>query len=195
MSIKVNDMDLRVLSLFTRGYDKGYYIKEATSALKISSRTALVTLAKLEDLGILESKTEGKNKMYKIRKTNLSQQMFILAEQYKKLQFVQTNAVIGEICERIQETAAAGSIISVFGSHAKGSAKKESDLDIFIAGNHDEKIVREIGKTHGIELNVKGYPARLSGPKMAGDLLLAEVKKDHIIIQGAERFVGEIWRR
>ncbi len=48
MITKVNDIDLKVLTLFTEGYNKEYYIREVEKLLKISSRTALVTLDKLE---------------------------------------------------------------------------------------------------------------------------------------------------
>ncbi|MBU0471063.1 MAG: hypothetical protein KKF65_00435, partial [Nanoarchaeota archaeon] len=64
MITKVNDIDLKILSLFTKGYDKYYYIREVEKLLGVSSRTALVTLAKLEKKGILESKTKGKIKIY-----------------------------------------------------------------------------------------------------------------------------------
>ena len=51
MVIKVNDVDLRTLTLFTKSYDKEYYIREVERLLKVSSRTSLRTLAKLEKIG------------------------------------------------------------------------------------------------------------------------------------------------
>ena len=81
MVIKVNDTDLRILSPFTKGYDKEYYIREVEKLLKVSSRTALVTLAKLEKKGILVSKTKGKIKTYAIKNSTLSREFFLLKEQ------------------------------------------------------------------------------------------------------------------
>lgn len=45
---KINDICLRVLSIFTKICNKEYYIRELERLLKISSRTALLTLAELE---------------------------------------------------------------------------------------------------------------------------------------------------
>ena len=85
MFTKLNDVDLQVLSLFTRGYNTEYYIREVEKLLGVSSRTALLTLAKLEKNIILKSKFRGKTKIYSINKSILSREYFILTEQYKKI--------------------------------------------------------------------------------------------------------------
>ena len=102
MVTKVNDTDLKVLSLFTKGYDKEYYIREVEKLLDVSSRTALVTLAKLEKKGILESQTRGKIKTYAIRKSTLSREFLLLTEQYKRIQFLEENHLIKEFSEQIK---------------------------------------------------------------------------------------------
>ena len=89
MVTKVNDTDLKILSLFTKGYNKEYYIREVEKLLNVSSRTALVTLAKLEKKGILEMKAKGKIKIYSIKKSTLSREFFLLTEQYKRIQFLE----------------------------------------------------------------------------------------------------------
>ncbi|PIY59802.1 hypothetical protein COY95_05170, partial [Candidatus Woesearchaeota archaeon CG_4_10_14_0_8_um_filter_47_5] len=85
MVTKVNDIELRILTLFTKGYTKEFYIREVEKLLSVSSRTALVTLDKLEKKGILESSTRGKIKAYSIKKALISKEYFLLAEQYKRI--------------------------------------------------------------------------------------------------------------
>jgi len=195
MVIKVNDTDLCILSLFTKGYDKEFYIREVERLLKVSSRTALVTLAKLEKIGILESKKKGKIKTYSIRKTTLSREFFILAEQYKKIQFLEENQLIKEVLEKADEFMKG--IVIVFGSYAKGTQKEDSDLDLFIVGTYDEKEIKNAGKKYGIDINIKSYPLPVFEKEIHDDILLKEIKENHILIKDAEGFIRRVvkWTR
>lgn len=187
MLTKVNDTDLRVLSLFTKGYDKEYYIREVEKLLEVSSRTALVTMAKLEKKGILESKTRGKIKTYSIKKSGLSREFFLLTEQYKKIQFLEKNPLIREVFEKADELMQ-GTVI-VFGSYAKGTQKEDSDLDLFIVGTFDEKKIKEQGHIYGLDINIKSYPRDIFEKEIHDDILLKEVVENHILIKDAEGFV------
>ncbi len=190
MVIKVNDIDLRILTLFTKSYDKEYYIREVERLLKVSSRTALNTMAKLEKIGILESRKRGKIKTYSIRKTTLSREFFLLSEQYKKIQFLEKNQLIKEVLEKADEFMQG--IVVVFGSYAKGTQKEDSDLDLFIAGTYDEKKIKDTGKKYGIDINIKSYPLQLFEKEIHDDILLKEIKENHILIKDAEGFVSRV---
>ncbi len=190
MVIKVNDTDLRILSLFTKGYDRDYYIREVEKLLGVSSRTALVTLAKLEKEGILESKTRGKIKAYSIRKSSLSRDFFLLAEQYKKIQFLEKNRLIKEVIDKADEFMRG--MVIVFGSYAKGTEKEDSDLDLFIVGKYEESKIKEVGKKYGIDINIRSYPPKLFEKEINNDILLKEVSDSHLLIKDAEGFVRRI---
>ena len=189
MSIKINDIDLRVLSLFTNGYDREYYIREVEKLLEVSSRTSLVTLAKLEKQGILESKTKGKIKAYSIKKAGMSREFFILTEQYKKIRFFEDKHLIREVLEKADECLQG--IVIVFGSFAKGIQKDDSDLDLFIVGKYNDKI-KQVGKTYGIDINIKSYPISFFEKEINNDILLKEIIRNHILIKGVEGFVNGV---
>lgn len=195
MVTKVNDTDLKVLSLFTKGYGKEYYIREVERLLQISSRTALLTLAKLEKRGILESKVKGTIKTYAIRKSGISKEYFILTEQYKLIAFLEKNHLVKEVLEKI-DTFSEG-IVLIFGSYAKAIQKEDSDLDLFIAGTSKPKDIREIGRRYGIEISIKSYPLDIFTKEINTDVLLKEIVENHIIIKGAEQFVERVlpWTR
>jgi len=190
MLTKVNDTDLRILSLFTKGYEKEYYIREAEKLLNVSSRTALVTLAKLEKKGILESKTQGKNKTYTIKKSSLSREYLLLTEQYKKIQFLEKNPLVKEVLEKADEFMQG--IIIIFGSYAKGIQKEDSDLDLFIVGTFDEKKIKEAGHKYGLDINIKSYPMNIFEKEIRDDILLKEIIEYHILIKDAEGFVRRV---
>jgi predicted nucleotidyltransferase len=170
MSIKVNDTEMNVLGLFTKGYDKEYYIREVEKLLGVSSRTALVTLSRLEKKGILESKFKGKTKTYRIKKTVLSREYFLLTEQYKKIQFLEDNPLIKEVMEKSDEFMEGMAVI--FGSYAKGRQKEGSDLDLFVVGRYEGNKIRELGKKYGIEVNIKSYPVNIFEKELHTDILL-----------------------
>ncbi len=192
MITKVNDVELRILSQFSKGYDKEYYIREIEKITKVSSRTALVTLAKLEKKGILESKTKGKIKIYKLKKTILSREYMILTEQYKKIRFLGKNLLIKEIIEKTEQYFKGITII--FGSYAKETQKENSDLDIFTIDKFTEDKIKEIGKTYGIEINIKSYPKKLFEKEINNDILLKEIAENHILIKNTEQYVRKIIR-
>ena len=190
MVIKVNDMDLKILSLFTKGYDKEYYIREVEKLLDVSSRTALVTLAKLEKKGILKSQIKGKIKIYTIRKSTLSREFLVLTEQYKRIQFLDENHLIKEVLEKADECMQG--IVLIFGSYAKGIQKDDSDLDLFIVGKFDEYRIRDIGKKYGIDINIKSYPMKIFEKEIRDDILLKEIAGNHILMKDTEGFVRRV---
>ena len=190
MLTKVNNTDLRILSLFTKGYEKEYYIREVEKLLEVSSRTALVTLAKLEKKGILESKTKGKIKIYTIKKSSLSREYLLLTEQYKKIQFLEKNHLVNEVLEKADEFMQG--IVIIFGSYAKGIQKGDSDLDLFIVGAYDEKMIKEAGHKYGLDINIKSYPLNIFEKEIRDDILLKEVIENHILIKDAEGFVRRV---
>ncbi len=190
MIIKVNDIDLRVLSLFTKGYDKEHYIREVERLLKVSSRTTLLTLAKLEKIGILESKIKGKIKAYSIKRSGLSREFFLLTEQYKKIQFLKKNQLIKEIIDKADEFMQG--IVIIFGSYAKGIQDDDSDLDLFVVGKYDEDKISDISKKYGVNINIKSYPMGLFEKEINNDIFLKEVVGNHILIRDAEGFIRRV---
>jgi len=190
MITKVNDIELKILGLFTEGYDKDFFIREVERNLSISSRTAMIWLDALEKKGILASKMKGKIKSYSIRKTFLSKQYFLLAEQYKKIIFLENNPLIKEIIEKIDDSLKG--MVILFGSYANRTQKEDSDLDLFLVGDYDPKRVRLLVERYGLDINIKTYPLEVFEKRINDDILLKEIFRNHIILKGGEEFLGRI---
>jgi len=188
--VNITENHLNILALFTKGFDSKYYIREVKKILKISPRTAQLILDDLEKKGILESKTRGKIKTYKLKHNIMTQKYLIFTEQHKELAFLEKNPIIHEIIEKISPNIKGIGI--VFGSYAKGIQKKDSDIDIFIIGSYDNKKIKEISKTYKIDINIKNYPLNIFKKDLNKDILIKEVLKDHIIFKNKEEFVNII---
>ena len=188
--LNITENHLQVLSLFTNGFNREYYIREVQKLLKISPRTSQLILNDLENKGILESKTKGKIKDYTIKRNSLSQRYIIFSEQYKAIAFLEKKLIIKEIIEKINPFIEGIGI--VFGSYAKDIAKKDSDLDIFVIGKYNKEKIKKVSKTYGIEISIKCYPLKTFEKNLANDILLKEILKNHIIFLNVEQFIKEV---
>ena len=75
-------------------------------------------------------------------------------------------------------------MIILFGSYAKFIPKEDSDIDIYVETT-DKRIKENIQKINDL-LSVK------IGNFNKGDLLIKEIIKNHIIIQGGESFYEKL---
>ena len=188
--INITENGLQIISLFTNGFDREYYIREVEKLLKISPRTAQLILEDLENKGIIESKIKGKIKSYKLRVNELSKRYLTFVEQYKSIAFIERNLLVKEVIEKICQFIDGIGII--FGSYAKGTSNKESDLDIFIAGDYEREGIKKVSRNLGIEISVKCYPLKTFEKNINQDTLLKEVLKNHVVFINTELFIQKV---
>jgi predicted nucleotidyltransferase len=188
--IDINENDLWVLSLFAEGYNREYYIREISTLLPISHGTAQTILERLEKKLVLSSSLRGKTRVFGIRTGEITVQYFILAEQYRKIAFIEEQPYVFEIMNKIDPFIEG--ITLLFGSYAKGTQTKDSDLDLVVAGTFNEKKISKIAEMYDMEVNVHavaGDAFRKADPR---DTLLIEAKKHHIAWKNPELFVRAV---
>lgn len=185
--LNITENHLQILSLFTNGFNKEYYIREVQKILKISPRTAQLILNDLEKKAILKSEIKGKIKIYKIKKGDIAKDYLSLVEQYKKIIFLEKNILIKEIITKI--TNHINGIGVIFGSYAKGIEKKDSDLDIFVVGDYNKNEIKKVSKLYNIEINIKNYPTKIFENDLRSDILIKEVIDNHVIFLNIEQFI------
>lgn len=189
-NLNITENHLKILSLFSSGYNKSLYIREVNRMLKISPRTAQIILNDLENKGILESITRGKIKTYVLRKSQTSKYYLTLAEIYKTTLFTENNPLIKEVIETILPLMSGIGLI--FGSYAKGEQKEGSDLDVFLVGHTDNQKIRAISKAYGIDINLITYPFEKYKSAIEKDIFLSEVMQNHIVISNIDGFVSSV---
>ncbi len=190
--IKFTENTLQVLSLFTNDFKSEYYVREVEKLLKISPRTAQLILEDLEDKGIIESKTKGKIKTFKLNPRDFTKRYLAFVEQYKAIAFLEKKLLIKEIIEKI--TPHIKGIGILFGSYVKGLEKDGSDLDIFIAGSYGNDEIKRVSRNLGIEINIKCYPLKIFEKNMTKDILLKEVLKNHVVFLNVEQFIQVVFK-
>ena len=175
--IKFTENTLQVLSLFTNDF---------------SPRTSQLILEDLEDKGIIESKTKGKIKTFKLNPSEFTKRYLAFVEQYKAIAFLEKKLLIKEIIEKI--TPHIKGIGIIFGSYVKGLEKEGSDLDIFIVGSYNNDEIKKVSKNLGIEISIKCYPLKIFEKNLTKDILLKEVLKNHVVFLNVEQFIQRVFK-
>lgn len=186
--VNITENHLRILTLFTRGFNKNIYIREAARELNASPRTAQLILEDLERRGVLASVTRGKIRIFSLKPNPLARDYLILAEHYKRIAFLRADPLLQGIVEKIIPYLEG--IAVLFGSYARQEQKKDSDIDIFVAGTADKAEIRKVSRLYRKPIDIKEYPPEIFEKNIRTDILIQEVLEDHIVLKGTEELVA-----
>lgn len=185
--LDITENHLKILSLFTKGYDGEYYIREICRHVPLSHGTAHNILSSFEEKGVFDSEIKGRNKVFRLKKNTVAINHILLAESYKRLKFSENYPLIDDILFRIMPFF--DSPLALFGSYAYGGSDEFSDIDLFSAGDFDKNEVDKIARKFRIEINVKKYQKELFYRSMNEDHLIKEVYRNHIYLRCPEFFI------
>lgn len=181
-------MLLNILSYCLRNPEKGCYASDIAKNLKLNQKTVSNYLNKLEKENLVKSKLEGRNKIFylKLDDNHKSKAFIHEIEAKKTLQFLSKHFKIKELLAELDIKAP----FLIFGSYAKGLETKESDIDIFIAGDYNEKEVRKLSDLYSIEIQVHVMTKKnFKEAARSDNITFKEIIKDHIIIQDYDFFI------
>ena len=177
--IKVNYLYEIILFLTKKKTHGRELAKELqTSLIRVQS-----LLTELREANVLDYKIQGKNHVYFIKK-NLTSRSFVLnAENYKLARILSKHDHLEPIFQDVIKKVRSGLVI-MFGSYAKGTEKKDSDIDLYVE-TASQKTKREIQDIYDM-ISVK------TGKFNPDDLLIKEIIKNHAIIKGMEDYYEKI---
>jgi predicted nucleotidyltransferase len=136
-------------------------------------------LRELAEENCVDRRTEGKNTVYFLKKSIEAKNAVMTAEIYKQSRVLAQYPVLRGIFSTIQAREDIP-LALLFGSYAKGTATKESDIDIYIEtlNPNNKKDLEQRNSSISIKI----------GEFDIHDLLVREILKDHVIIRGVERY-------
>ncbi len=179
MSQNINDLKLRIVGLLVQ---QEKYVRAIAEQLQESVATVARLLISLEQQHIVISKMEGKNKVYALKKNIHAKQYVFMMEQYKLTSALHKYPLLQPLVEDIIKVYPA-TLIVLFGSYAKGSAKKESDIDLYVSTS-DVNIKKKIESMNS-KISVKIGSFDLQSP------LIKEIIKNHVIVNRLENFYDQ----
>ena len=173
---KRNNLELDIIELLLR---KESHVRSIAKKLDESHSTVSRKLNNLKGENVVDSKKEGKNKIYFLKRNIVSRNYILHAELHKLtkllLKYPELSVIFEEILEKTKER-----LIVLFGSYSKGLAKKDSDIDIYIE-TKNRNVKKTVEEIHS-KINVKIGTFDKNSP------LIQEIIKNHIIIRGIEVF-------
>ena len=173
---KRDNLELEIVESLLRADN---HVRGIAKKLNESHSTILRKLNNLKKENVIDSRKEGKNKIFFLKKNLVSQTYILQAELHKLTKLLRHNPELSIIFEEILNKTDE-KLILLFGSYAKRLAKKDSDIDIYIEtkSRSVKKIIEDIHS----KINVKIGAFDIKSP------LIKEIIKDHIIIRGIEVF-------
>lgn len=169
-------MESAIITLLLRGER---HLRSIAREVGESHSTVSRKLSALKEENVIDSRSEGRNKLFFLKNNTTAKTYIAQSELQKKARLLKTYPELGILFEEVLKRTEAPLVV-LFGSYAKGLAKKESDIDIYIeTTNRDVK--KAIEEIHS-RINVKIGPFDKSSP------LIREIIKNHVIIRGVEAF-------
>jgi len=169
--------------LFTH-VDQSFFVRQIASILKEDPTNLSREMARLEDLGILTSKREGKLRQYQANRE------CPFYDELKGL-VLKTVGVAGEIKTALDQLAGIESAF-LYGSYARRDEKATSDVDLVIVGDVDidklDVLMGKLEKRLGREINYVLYSKReFKTKKKASDGFIMDVLAgEKIMLTGEE---------
>lgn len=147
--------------------------------LSTNHMTVARKLSELVGENALDFRIEGRNKVYFLKRGPEAKGYVLMAELHKLNRALKRYPELRNVIEKIQGDARVKLAI-LFGSYAKGTAARGSDIDLFVE-TEDRGLKRELELLNS-RLSVK------IGAYDSSGLLAKEIEKNHVILKGAELF-------
>jgi len=176
---RYNLLELEIIELLLK---KENHVRGIAKALSESHSTVSRKLNKLKKENAVGYKKEGRNKIFFLKKNIIARSYILKAELNKLIKLLKKYPELGIIFEEILKKTDERLIV-LFGSYAKGLAKKNSDIDIYI-GTTNRNVKKTVEEAHS-KIRVKIGPFDKKSP------LIKEIIKNHVIIRGLDDFYGK----
>ncbi|HLD04440.1 MAG TPA: nucleotidyltransferase domain-containing protein [Candidatus Nanoarchaeia archaeon] len=171
------DYNLEIVGLLLRGPN---HVRGIAQALGTNQTTIARKTAQLRKENVLDFKIEGKNKTFFLKKTTEARIHVYLWEHYTLLKTLKTYPFLRKLIDEAKKTEV---LVLLFGSYAKGIAKEDSDIDLFVETIHNSL------KEHFEQID-----SRLSvqiGSYVKHSALIKEIEKNHVILNHVEEYYAK----
>lgn len=182
--------ELEVISLYSGNYKLKFYLRQISKLAKLPLKTCQNILIILEKNRILKSKIEGKNKYFGLNLDNIQTKSILLQAEIHRTnifleKYPQFNIFLKEIKTNIP--------LVIFGSFAKLTADKDSDLDLLIISEKEQKLPFHLlpYKVHEVNLPENSFIKAMKEQ----ETLIKEIEENHIILNNHSFYVNIMWEQ
>jgi predicted nucleotidyltransferase len=170
------DYSLEIVNLLLK---EKLHVRALAKKLNTNHMTISRKIKILLEENVVDFKEQGKNNIYFLKNNSEAKSFVFIAENYKLKQLLKKHPPLRQIIEKIQVNNKIKLAI-IFGSYAKGLAKKTSDVDVYIE-------TQNLGLKKELEMKDSMLSIKI-GKYNKSSLLIKEIEKNHVIIKGVEKF-------
>ena len=193
-------LELKIIDLLARNTERKFTINEIAKFLEEYYSFVHRIVNKLIKDSVVTKEKAGKSYLCSINLYNEKTIILVnLSKIEKKNDLYNSNKELKIILEdfvKSAESLITPISIVLFGSYAKGTATKESDIDILLISKTKvgiDKITKEIYAKYGKEIN----PVIMTSEdfkRQKDKSLIKEIIKDHYVLYGVEKFVNLVFK-
>jgi predicted nucleotidyltransferase len=157
------------------------HARSVAKSLGINHMTAMRALRSLVEANVLDYSVTGRNKVYALKTTLEARNAVLMAEIHRLDLLVERYPFLRRIMTKILDDERVGLAV-LFGSYAKGTATKNSDIDLYVQ-TQDPNLKKDLeGLSSKLSVKIGNYDT--------DNPLIKEIQKDHVIVKGVEMFYG-----
>ena len=182
--------ELDVIALYSGDYKAKFYLRQISKLAKLPLKTCQNVLINLEKKKVLKSKLEGKNKYFSLNLDNIQTKSALLqAEIYRTDIFLEKYPPFKTFLKELNTNI----LIIIFGSFAKLTADKDSDLDLLIILEKEQKLPFHLlpYKIHEVNLSEHSFIKAVKEQ----ETLIKEVEEKHIVLNNHSAYVNIMWEQ
>ena len=179
--------ELKVLGLYLGDYAKQIYLREISRLARLPLKNTQNVLNALEKSRILKSARSGKNKYFSLNLDNVQTKLYLLQSEIDKtLLFLEAYPQFKTFLKEVSKVA-----IIAFGSFAKFAAGKESDLDLLILSEAEEKLPLHLVpcKIHDVRMSEASFIKAVKKK----ETLMKEIEENHVILNNHSFYIDIMW--
>lgn len=183
-----NRNELEIILLYKGNYKLRLYLREISKLSKIPLKTCQDSLKNLENQNILKTKIEGKNKYFWLNLDNIQTKFLLLqTEIYQTNVFIEKYPSFKIFLKEFKTNIP----IIIFGSYAKFTNDKNSDLDLLIISNDKVELPFHLlsFKPHEVKLTEQTFIKSLTQQEN----LIKEIEENHIILNNHSFYINTMW--
>ena len=180
--------ELEIIALYRSGYKKRFYLREISKLSKLPLKTSQNILANLEKSKILKSKVEGKNKYFSLNLDNIQAKSYLLqSEIYNTDLFLENYPQFKTFLKSLSTNTP----LIIFGSFAKFKADKDSDLDLLVISEKEQKLPFHLlpHKVHQVNLGESTFIKAVKEQ----ETLIKEIEESNIILNNHSFYINVMW--
>jgi predicted nucleotidyltransferase/predicted transcriptional regulator len=195
-------LESKIVDLLAKNMERGFTINGIAKNLEEFYSFVHRTVNKLSKDGVVIKTKVGKSYLCSLNLENEKTATLIQLSEIEKRESLYTvNKELKLILEDFIRTLESQhkNIIAIilFGSYAKGTATKESDIDILLISNEKieiEKVAKEIYAKYGKEI-IPILMTQNDFKKQKDKAVITEMIKNHYVLHGVENFVNLVFRK